>query len=147
MNITGMSEQWITARIKQKGECKCIPWKYLRDLILAHPNGKKKVDVFALSFYGLVIFPGALGHVDEAVSDLFDRLGKGVTPVLAILAETFRSLNACSHFWKVDKVSYRVFSEHYSPLKEIVATPRRDDISEENWIAILQNLWEEDIEW
>ncbi|MBA0765296.1 hypothetical protein Gotri_014516, partial [Gossypium trilobum] len=25
MNITGMSEQWITARIKQKGDCKCIP--------------------------------------------------------------------------------------------------------------------------
>ncbi|MFQ6659082.1 hypothetical protein Gotur_028107 [Gossypium turneri] len=37
----------------------------------------------------------ALGHVDEAVSDLFDRLDKGVTPVPAILAETFRSLNAC----------------------------------------------------
>ncbi|MFQ6643427.1 hypothetical protein Gotur_017850, partial [Gossypium turneri] len=122
MNITGMSEQWIMARIKQKvednaivriwsekaqlekgdslakgyvselwdytrisvtqkslqelkeiwdriqqkGECKCIPWKNLRDLILAHPDGKKKVDVFALSIYGLVIFPRALGHVDEA---------------------------------------------------------------------------------
>ncbi|MBA0785225.1 hypothetical protein Gotri_025918 [Gossypium trilobum] len=25
MNITGMSEQWIMARIKQKGECKYIP--------------------------------------------------------------------------------------------------------------------------
>ncbi|MBA0637451.1 hypothetical protein Godav_025329 [Gossypium davidsonii] len=25
--ITGMSEQWVTARIKQKGENKCIPWK------------------------------------------------------------------------------------------------------------------------
>ncbi|MFQ6643931.1 hypothetical protein Gotur_017810 [Gossypium turneri] len=70
----------------------------------------------------------ALGHVDEAISDLFDRLGKGVTPVPAILVETFRSLNACrragedrfigcaqlllawfhSHFWKVDKISYRV---------------------------------------
>ncbi|MFQ6643930.1 hypothetical protein Gotur_017810 [Gossypium turneri] len=37
----------------------------------------------------------ALGHVDEAISDLFDRLGKGVTPVPAILVETFRSLNAC----------------------------------------------------
>ncbi|MFQ6667727.1 hypothetical protein Gotur_033643 [Gossypium turneri] len=90
-----------------------------------------------------------------------------VTLVLAILAETFRSLNACrragegrfigcaqlflawfhSHFWKIDKVSYRVFSENYSPLKEIVATPRRDDISEEKWLAILQNLQEEDIEW
>ncbi|MFQ6646019.1 hypothetical protein Gotur_020525 [Gossypium turneri] len=57
------------AAIKQKGECKCIPWKNLRDLILAHPDGKKKVDVFALN--------------------------KGVTPVPAILAETFRSLNTC----------------------------------------------------
>ncbi|MFQ6663703.1 hypothetical protein Gotur_031121 [Gossypium turneri] len=78
MNITGMSEQWITARIKQKRECKCIPWKNLRDLILAHPDRKKKVDVFALT-----------------ISDLFDRLGKGVTTVPTILAETYRSLNAC----------------------------------------------------
>ncbi|MFQ6654398.1 hypothetical protein Gotur_025405 [Gossypium turneri] len=94
-SITGISEQWITARIKQKGECKCIPWRNLRDLILAHPDGEKKVDVFALSIYGLVIFPRALAHVDEAVSDLFDQLGKGVTPVPAILTETFRSLNVC----------------------------------------------------
>ncbi|MBA0845693.1 hypothetical protein Goarm_022574 [Gossypium armourianum] len=56
---------------------------------------KKIVDVFTLSIYDLVIFPIALGHVDEAVSDLFDRLDKGVTPVPTILAETFRSLNTC----------------------------------------------------
>ncbi|MBA0670836.1 hypothetical protein Goklo_025115, partial [Gossypium klotzschianum] len=112
---------------------------------------KKRVDVFALSIYGLVVFPKALGHIDEAVTDLFDRLDKRVTPVSTILEETFRSLKACrragegrfvgcaqflltwfhSHFWKVDKVSYQVFSKNYSPLKEIVATPRRDDISEE----------------
>ncbi|MFQ6654592.1 hypothetical protein Gotur_025511 [Gossypium turneri] len=156
MNVIGMSEQWITARIKQKGDSKCIPWKNLKDLILAHSNVRKKVDVFALSIYGLVVFPKTLGHIDEAVIDLFDRLEKRVTPVLVILAETFRSLNACrragegrfigcaqlllawfhSHFWKVDKVSYRVFSESYSPLKEIVASPRRDDVSEEKWIVI-----------
>ncbi|MFQ6656693.1 hypothetical protein Gotur_026690 [Gossypium turneri] len=52
-----------------------------------------------------------------------------------------------SHFWKVDKVSYQVFSESYSPLKEIVATSRRDDISKEKWMAIFQSLQEEDIEW
>ncbi|MBA0788014.1 hypothetical protein Gotri_026263, partial [Gossypium trilobum] len=52
-----------------------------------------------------------------------------------------------SHFWRVDKVSYWVFSENYSPLKEIVATPRRDDISEEKWMAILQNLREEYFKW
>ncbi|MFQ6645277.1 hypothetical protein Gotur_020383 [Gossypium turneri] len=67
----------------------------MRDLILAHPDTKKKVDVFVLSIYGLIIFPKVLGHIDEAVSDLFDRLDGRVTPVLVILAETFRSLNAC----------------------------------------------------
>ncbi|MBA0607443.1 hypothetical protein Godav_019741, partial [Gossypium davidsonii] len=51
--------------------------------------------VFALGIYGLVVFPKALGHIDEAVSDLFDQLDRRVTPVPAILAETFRSLNAC----------------------------------------------------
>ncbi|MBA0782891.1 hypothetical protein Gotri_000707, partial [Gossypium trilobum] len=81
--------------------------------------------------YGLVIFPKALGHIDEVVTDLFDRLDKRVTPVPTILAETFRSLNACrragegrfvgcaqlllawfhSHFWKIDKVSYRNLRE------------------------------------
>ncbi|MFQ6657056.1 hypothetical protein Gotur_026885 [Gossypium turneri] len=70
--------------------------KNLKDLILAHPDAKKKVDVFALGVYDLVVFPKALGHVDEAVTDLFDRLDKRVTPVT-----------------------------------EIVAIPRRDDISEE----------------
>ncbi|KAA3472691.1 Nucleoside-triphosphatase THEP1 [Gossypium australe] len=167
MNITGMSEQWITARIKQKEDCKCIPWRYLRDLILAHSDIKKKVDVFALNIYGLVVFSKALGYVEEAVSDLFDKLDKEVTPVPVILAETFRSLSASrrvgegrfigcaqlllswfhSHFWKVEKVSCKVFSKNYYPLEELVTTPRRDDLSEEKWIAILQNLQAEDVEW
>lgn len=167
MNITGMSEQWVATRIKQKGDSKCIHWRNLRDFILAHPDSKKRVDVFALSLYGLIVFPKALGHIDETVSDLFNQLDKGTTPVLTILAETFRSFNTCrragegrfigctqlllawfySHFWKVEKVSYRVFSKDYSPLRELVATSRRDNISEERWITILQNLRTEDIEW
>ncbi|MBA0701615.1 hypothetical protein Goari_022985, partial [Gossypium aridum] len=81
------------------------------------------VDVFALSIYGLVIFRKALGHIDEAVTDLFDQLDRMVTLVPAILAETFRFLSVCrrtgegrfigckqlllvwfhSHFWKMDK--------------------------------------------
>ncbi|MBA0796011.1 hypothetical protein Gohar_006819 [Gossypium harknessii] len=89
MNITGMSEQRVAARIKQKGDSKCIPWKNLKDIILAHPDTKKRVEVFALSIYSLVVFPKALGHVDEAVTNLFDRLDKWFTPVSAILTETF----------------------------------------------------------
>ncbi|MBA0878839.1 hypothetical protein Goshw_027529, partial [Gossypium schwendimanii] len=134
MNITRMSEQWVAAQIKQKEDSKCIPWKNLRDLILAHPNVRKRVDIFALSIYGLVVFPKALGHVEEAVANLFDRLDKRVTPVPAILDETFRSLNACRR------------AENYSLLKELVATPRQDDITKEKWMVILQNLQEEDVE-
>ncbi|MBA0637531.1 hypothetical protein Godav_024558, partial [Gossypium davidsonii] len=88
-------EQWVAARIKQKGDSKCIPCKSLKDLILAHLDTKKRVDVFPLSIYGLVVFPKALGHVDKVVTDLFDWLDKRVTPVPTILVETFRSLNAC----------------------------------------------------
>ncbi|MBA0881080.1 hypothetical protein Goshw_018750 [Gossypium schwendimanii] len=99
-------------------------------------NVRKRVDVFALSIYGLVVFPKALGHVDEAVTDLVDQFDKRVTPIPTILAQTFRSLSACR----------KVFSENYSPLKEKVATLRRDDILEEKWMAILQNLQEKDIE-
>ncbi|MFQ6624014.1 hypothetical protein Gotur_004183 [Gossypium turneri] len=67
---------------------------FLKKLV-THLDTKKKVDIFALSVYGLVVFPKALGHVDEAVTDLFDRLNTGVTPVPVILVETFRSLNEC----------------------------------------------------
>ncbi|KAK5818890.1 hypothetical protein PVK06_023840 [Gossypium arboreum] len=129
MSITRMSEQWVTTRIQQKGDGKCIHWVSLRDLIVAHPDIKNKVGVFALSIYGLVIFPKALRHIDEVVADLFDRLDKRVTPT------------------PVNKDSYRIFSEDYSPLKEVAATPMMDDISKERWMAILQNLQKEDVEW
>ncbi|MBA0670287.1 hypothetical protein Goklo_024623 [Gossypium klotzschianum] len=136
-------DQWnneVRQLFYSKGDSRCIHWKDFKDLILAHPDVGKRVDVRALSIYGLVVFPKTLGHVDEAVTDLFDRLDKRVSPVSVILAETFRSLNAyqkagegrfirCvqlllawfhSHFWKVDKFSYWVFSESYSLLKEIL---------------------------
>ncbi|MBA0834322.1 hypothetical protein Goarm_006687 [Gossypium armourianum] len=79
---------------------------------MTHLDMKKRVDVFALSIYGLVIFPKALGHIDDAVLDLFDQLEK----------------------------------RNYSPLKEFMATPIRDNISEEMWMVILQNLQDEDVE-
>ncbi|MBA0561314.1 hypothetical protein Golob_018156, partial [Gossypium lobatum] len=95
VKITGMSEQWVTARIKQKGEKKCIHWKSLRGQILAHLDTKKKVNIFALSIYVLVIFLKALGHIDEVVTDLFDQLDRRVTAAPVILVETFRFFSAC----------------------------------------------------
>ncbi|MBA0672797.1 hypothetical protein Goklo_024055, partial [Gossypium klotzschianum] len=54
------------------GLLRCSKIQNLKDLILAHLNTKKKVDVLALSVYGLVTFTNALGHVNEAVTNLFD---------------------------------------------------------------------------
>ncbi|KAG8482922.1 hypothetical protein CXB51_023980 [Gossypium anomalum] len=143
MTITGMSEQWITARIKEKGECKCISWNTLKDLILTHPDEMKKVDVFALGLYGLMVFPRALGYVDEATTNLFHPLSKRVTSVPVILAETFRSLGACRRAGAASVVC-RVFFEDYSPLKDIVASTKRVDVPEKNRIALLQNLQSKD---
>ncbi|KAG8501108.1 hypothetical protein CXB51_003190 [Gossypium anomalum] len=96
---------------------------YLRPVNVL-PFLKKLMNITGMSdLYDLIAFPKALGHIDEVVSDLFDRLDKGTTPIPVILAETFRSLNACrragegrfigyaqlllvwfhSHFWKVEK--------------------------------------------
>ncbi|MBA0717454.1 hypothetical protein Golax_005275 [Gossypium laxum] len=103
MNITGISKQWVTTRIKQKGDRKCIPWKNLKHLILAHPNTKNKVDLFALSIYGLVVFPKALGHVDDAVTGLFDRLDKRVTLYRSRqLIPTTQGLAECEFSYKGD---------------------------------------------
>ncbi|MBA0827991.1 hypothetical protein Goarm_012725 [Gossypium armourianum] len=93
---------------------------------MTHPDRKKKVNVFALSIYGLIIFPKALGHIDEVVSDLFDRLDRRVTPVPMILAEAFRSLNTCRRMdedveWKApwmvpDEILYRCRDFDWVPL-------------------------------
>ncbi|KAL1152401.1 hypothetical protein V6Z11_A09G104700 [Gossypium hirsutum] len=139
--IIGMNEQWAVARIQQKSDSKCVPWVVLKDLISTHPDVKKRADVLALSIYGMVIFLKALRHIDEAVADLFDRIGKQNTSVPAILAEVFRSLSAYR------RASEGRFIGCYSLLKEAVDIPRRDDISEERWIDILQNLREEDVMW
>ncbi|KAG8481217.1 hypothetical protein CXB51_025974 [Gossypium anomalum] len=119
MSITGMSEQWVAARIKQKVDSKCIPWKSLQDLILAHPDKKKRVNVFPLSIYRSLV------HAEEQVKE-------DLSVWAQLLLAWFHG-----HFWKVEKVSYQIFSKNYSSLKEFVATPRQDNIFEEKWMAIL----------
>ncbi|MBA0575882.1 hypothetical protein Golob_007040, partial [Gossypium lobatum] len=45
-------------------------WKKLMNITgMTHLDAKKKVDLFALSIYGLMIFPRALGYVDETLEE------------------------------------------------------------------------------
>ena len=48
---------------------------------------------FALSLYGLVVFPRMLGYIEMAVVDTFEQIQDGSNPSFAILVGTFLSLN------------------------------------------------------
>ncbi|MFQ6649540.1 hypothetical protein Gotur_022674 [Gossypium turneri] len=93
MKLKGMTDTWAEKQIKKKNEVSCVPWFSLRELVQNHPDILKKVDLFALAVYGLIIFPKVLGHVEVTIVDFFEKLRQGINPVLTILAETFRSLN------------------------------------------------------
>ncbi|KAG8502577.1 hypothetical protein CXB51_001159 [Gossypium anomalum] len=95
VRLTDMTNAWAEKQIRKKNETICIPWSSLRELVLNHPDILKRVNLFALAIYGLVIFPKVLRHLEVAVFDFFERLKQGANPVPTILAETFRSLSTC----------------------------------------------------
>ncbi|KAG8497913.1 hypothetical protein CXB51_007362 [Gossypium anomalum] len=139
----------------------------LRESVLSHPDILKRVNLFALAIYGLVIFPRVLGHIEVAVFDFFERLKQGVNPVPTILAETFRSLSTCrrvgkgrfigcaqllnvwilSHFWKVERTPFHMFSKTFAPLEAYLKKEWPKEITEQHWVSVFQNLRAEDITW
>ncbi|KAG8493641.1 hypothetical protein CXB51_011779 [Gossypium anomalum] len=127
----------------------------------------KRVNLFALAIYGLVIFLRVLGHIEVAVFDFFERLKQGVNPVPTILAETFRSLSTCrrvgkgrfigcaqllnvwilSHFWKVERTPFHMFSKAFAPLEAYLKKEWPREVTEQHWVSVFQNLRAEDITW
>ncbi|KAG8482783.1 hypothetical protein CXB51_024422 [Gossypium anomalum] len=95
IRLTDMTDIWAEKQIKKKNETSYIPWFSLRDLVLNHPDVLKRVNLFALAIYGLIVFPKVLGHIEVAVVDFFEKLKEEINPVRTILTETFRSLSIC----------------------------------------------------
>ncbi|KAG8485412.1 hypothetical protein CXB51_021213 [Gossypium anomalum] len=153
--------------IKKKNETICIPWSSLRDLVLNHPDMLKRVNLFALAIYGLVIFPKVLRHLEVAIVDFFERLKQGINPVPTILAETFKSLSSCrrkgegrfircaqlfnvwilSRFWKVERTLFHMFSKTFSPLEAYLKKEWPKEVTEQHWVSVFQNLRAKDITW
>ncbi|KAG8500235.1 hypothetical protein CXB51_004472 [Gossypium anomalum] len=154
-------------QIKKKNETICIPWSSLRELVLNHPDILKRVNLVALAIYGLVIFPKVLGHLEVAVFDFFERLKQGVNPIPTILAEIFRSLSNCrrvgkgrfigcaqllnvwilSHFWKVERTPFHMFSKTFAPLEAYLKKEWLKEVTEQHWVSVFQNIRAEDITW
>ncbi|KAG8496322.1 hypothetical protein CXB51_007466 [Gossypium anomalum] len=167
VRMTDMTDAWAEKQIKKKNETVCIPWSSLRESVLSHPDILKRVNLFALAIYGLVIFPRVLGHIEVAVFDFFERLKQGVNPVPTILAETFRSLSTCrrvgkgrfigcaqllnvwifSHFWKVERTPFNMFSKAFAPLEAYLKKEWPREVTEQHWVSVFQNLRAEDITW
>ncbi|MBA0673048.1 hypothetical protein Goklo_029087 [Gossypium klotzschianum] len=55
MKLTGMTDTWADKQIK-KNELSCVPWFSLRDLVQNHLDILKRIDLFALAIYELIIF-------------------------------------------------------------------------------------------
>ncbi|KAK5846666.1 hypothetical protein PVK06_002963 [Gossypium arboreum] len=156
VRLTDMTDAWAEKQIKKKNETICIPWSALRDLVLNHPDMLKRINLFALAIYGLIIFSKVLGHLEVAVVDFFERLKQGINPVPTILAETFRSLNSCrkigkgrfircaqllnvwilSHFWKVERTLFHMFSKTFAPLEAYLKKEWPKEVTEQHWVSV-----------
>ncbi|KAG8490336.1 hypothetical protein CXB51_015533 [Gossypium anomalum] len=154
-------------KIKKKNKTICIPWSSLRDLVLNHPDMLKRVNLFTLAIYDLIVLPKVLRHLEVAVVDFFERLKQGINPIPTILAETFRSLSNCqrkgeerffgfaqllivwilSHFWKVERTPFHMFSKTFAPLEAYLKKEWPKEVTEQHWVSVFQNLRAEDVTW
>ncbi|MFQ6652414.1 hypothetical protein Gotur_024294, partial [Gossypium turneri] len=99
--------------------------------------------------------------------DFFKKLRQRINPVPTILAEIFRSLNVCrrkgegrfigcaqlltvwilSHFWKVERTPFHMFSKTFAPLETHIGKDWPKDVTEQHWVSVFQNLRAEDVTW
>ena len=63
--------------------------------IIENNNDDRVKDIFALVVHGTLIFLQSPGYIDAAVVDLIEQIDNQVKLILAIIAETIRSLNYC----------------------------------------------------
>ncbi|MBA0729897.1 hypothetical protein Golax_025542, partial [Gossypium laxum] len=137
-------------QIRKKNEVSCVPWFSLQDLVQNHLDILKRIDLFALAIYELIIFPKVLWHIEVTVMDFFEKLIQGINPIPTILAETFRSLSSykrkgeghfigCaqlfnawifSHFWKVELTHFHMISKTFAPLEAYIEKDWPKDVTE-----------------
>ncbi|KAK5772106.1 hypothetical protein PVK06_048377 [Gossypium arboreum] len=94
--------------------------------------------------YGFMIFSSPYEHLFLALAQFWNPAYSCFTfgeVDLVPIVEEYTALLRCP------RIFYRVFFENYSPLKDIVASSRKVDMLEENWIALLRNLQSKDVEW
>ncbi|MBA0626778.1 hypothetical protein Godav_004382 [Gossypium davidsonii] len=91
VSLMGFPIDTVKGRLKDKND-PCISWSNIRD-VMGKANSDRHLVLFTFAVYGLIVFPKALGYVSVELADFLFQIEKGVTPALAVLAETIISLN------------------------------------------------------
>ena len=87
--ILKVKSQTLDTYLVQKENHRGLPWNILRDFIRGHLHEEDGLVAFALSVYGLIMFPRMLGYVKMVMVDIFEQIQYGNNHSLTILAETF----------------------------------------------------------
>ncbi|KAG8471396.1 hypothetical protein CXB51_036854 [Gossypium anomalum] len=158
VRLTDMTDAWAEKQIKKKNETVCIPWSSLRESVLSHPDILKRVNLFALAIYGLVIFPRVLGHIEaktrsQPCPDYLSRdiqvleyLSKGWKGTIYRMCTAAQRLDFES-FWRVERTPFHMFSKTFAPLEAYLKKEWPKEITEQHWVSVFQNLRAEDITW
>ena len=72
--ILKVKPQMVDTYLVQKENRQGLLWNILRNFIQRHLHDEDGMLAFALSIYGLVIFPGILGYIEMAVVDTFEQI-------------------------------------------------------------------------
>ncbi|KAG8482695.1 hypothetical protein CXB51_023999 [Gossypium anomalum] len=133
VRLTDMTDAWAEKQIKKKNETICIPWSSLRESVLSHPDILKRVNLFALAIYA------------ETFRSLSTcrRVGKGRFIGCAQLLNVW----ILSHFWKVERTPFHMFSKTFAPLEAYLKKEWPKEVTEQYWVSVFQNLRAEDITW
>ncbi|KAK9028670.1 hypothetical protein V6N11_025820 [Hibiscus sabdariffa] len=142
--LVGRSVQWADGRFSKKGGSLCFPWYSITEIART-----------------------TLSYIDVNVFEVFNQFQYEISPIPAILAETFLSLNACrqleggrfrgcapllyvwikSHFWKTpNQVLSGINFTNFSPLKDFLAK-EWDEVDSSKWVEAFRNLQEQDLVW
>ena len=158
--MTNMDANIFVPMTKLKGKSESVQCDFLERYIMENNNDDRVKDVFALVVYGTLIFPQLLGYINAAVVDLIEQIDNQVNPVLAILAETIRSLNYCrrkgegdfigcaqllyiwirSHFWGKCEASLRFCMSTMVRTKNFCQKQWPKDQTREQWVVALRDL-------
>ena len=83
----------LVSMTRLKGKNECVQCDFLERYMIENNDDDRVIDIFRLVVYEILIFPQSLGYVDAAVVDLIEQINNQANHVLAIIAETIRSLN------------------------------------------------------